>query len=406
MGVVYQAEDTKLKRTVAIKAMLPTLAASANSGKRFLREAEAMAAVEHDHIVRIYQIDEDRGVPFFAMEFLKGQPLILAGGDTGPAGAIRVCNLATGRQVQALVLGGEPWFFSAQFLPGSKQFVASYNKMKDLYLWDIDSGRVVRTFAGHDEPGPDFTVSPDGKRLLSWNDDKTMRLWNVETGEELRKLEGHADKAAGVFSPDGTQVLTFSPDKTLRLWSVETGKELKKLEGHTDAPLGCFSPDGKQALSYGPDQTIRLWDLATGKEIRRYEGPTDKVNFAGFVADGRLVVGNSADQRFRVWETASGKLLREVDCAPYGGDYWSMTATPDGRHALVNHADGSVRLLDLTTGKEIQCFDNCPKARGFSFAPDGTLAVAGSFRAGVYVFRRPAAAPGQRIDMGKARKTP
>ena len=75
MGVVFQAEDPKLKRSVAIKAMLPTLAASASAGKRFLREAQAMAAVEHDHIVRIYQVDEERGVPFLAMEFLKGEPL-------------------------------------------------------------------------------------------------------------------------------------------------------------------------------------------------------------------------------------------------------------------------------------------------------------------------------------------
>jgi hypothetical protein len=75
MGVVYKAEDSKLKRAVALKAMLPTLAASASAGKRFLREAEAMAAVEHDHIVRIYNVDEDHGVPFLAMEFLKGEPL-------------------------------------------------------------------------------------------------------------------------------------------------------------------------------------------------------------------------------------------------------------------------------------------------------------------------------------------
>src|SRR5207244_1614135 len=75
MGVVYQAEDPKLKRTVAIKAMLPTLAASASAGQRFLREAQAMAAVKHDHIVTIYQVDEERGVPFLAMEFLEGETL-------------------------------------------------------------------------------------------------------------------------------------------------------------------------------------------------------------------------------------------------------------------------------------------------------------------------------------------
>ncbi len=75
MGVVYKAEDPLLKRAVAVKAMLPGLAASASAGQRFLREAQAMAAVEHDHIVRVYQVDEDRGVPFLAMEFLKGEPL-------------------------------------------------------------------------------------------------------------------------------------------------------------------------------------------------------------------------------------------------------------------------------------------------------------------------------------------
>ncbi len=75
MGVVFKGEDPKLKRLVAIKAMLPALAASASAGKRFLREAQSMAAVEHDNIVRVYQVDEDRGVPFLAMEFLKGEPL-------------------------------------------------------------------------------------------------------------------------------------------------------------------------------------------------------------------------------------------------------------------------------------------------------------------------------------------
>jgi serine/threonine protein kinase/Leucine-rich repeat (LRR) protein len=75
MGVVYQAEDPKLKRLVALKAMLPRLAADPASHQRFLREAQAMAAVHHDHIVTVFQVDEDKGVPFLAMEFLQGMPL-------------------------------------------------------------------------------------------------------------------------------------------------------------------------------------------------------------------------------------------------------------------------------------------------------------------------------------------
>jgi Leucine-rich repeat (LRR) protein len=75
MGVVYLAEDTRLKRLVAIKAMLPALAASASAGQRFLREAQAMAAVKHDHVVTVHQVDEERSVPFLVMELLQGEPL-------------------------------------------------------------------------------------------------------------------------------------------------------------------------------------------------------------------------------------------------------------------------------------------------------------------------------------------
>ncbi len=75
MGVVFQAEDPRLNRMVALKAMLPALAASGSNKERFIREARAAAAIEHDHIVAIFQVDEDRGVPFIAMPLLRGEAL-------------------------------------------------------------------------------------------------------------------------------------------------------------------------------------------------------------------------------------------------------------------------------------------------------------------------------------------
>jgi serine/threonine protein kinase len=75
MGVVFLAEDAQLKRSVALKIMRPGLAANDAARQRFLREARAMAAFKHDHIVTIYQVDEDRGVPFLAMEYLEGETL-------------------------------------------------------------------------------------------------------------------------------------------------------------------------------------------------------------------------------------------------------------------------------------------------------------------------------------------
>jgi serine/threonine protein kinase len=72
MGVVFLAEDPQLGRQVALKAMLPEVASKPVARDRFLREARTAAAIEHDHIVAIYQVGEDRGVPFIAMPLLKG----------------------------------------------------------------------------------------------------------------------------------------------------------------------------------------------------------------------------------------------------------------------------------------------------------------------------------------------
>ncbi|HTU88793.1 MAG TPA: serine/threonine-protein kinase [Gemmataceae bacterium] len=75
MGVVFLAEDAQLKRPVALKIMRPALAADKSARQRFVREARAMAMLKHDRIVAIYQVDEDRGVPFLAMEYLEGETL-------------------------------------------------------------------------------------------------------------------------------------------------------------------------------------------------------------------------------------------------------------------------------------------------------------------------------------------
>src|SRR5439155_11838410 len=72
---VFLAEDMHLKRKVALKAMKPGLAASAAARQRFLREAQTTAALEHDHVVNVYQVGEDRGVAYLAMPLLKGESL-------------------------------------------------------------------------------------------------------------------------------------------------------------------------------------------------------------------------------------------------------------------------------------------------------------------------------------------
>ncbi len=75
MGAVFLAEDLQLHRKVALKMMRPRVAANPGAAERFLREARAAAALRHDHILTIYQVGEEAGVPYLAMEYLEGESL-------------------------------------------------------------------------------------------------------------------------------------------------------------------------------------------------------------------------------------------------------------------------------------------------------------------------------------------
>jgi serine/threonine-protein kinase len=92
MGVVYKAEDTKLRRTVALKFLTPQALGTEDEKARFIHEAQAAAALNHPNICTIHEIDESEGRSFIAMEYIEGRSLkdIIASGPMKLAEALGI----------------------------------------------------------------------------------------------------------------------------------------------------------------------------------------------------------------------------------------------------------------------------------------------------------------------------
>jgi len=97
MGLVYRAEDAKLLRPVALKLLRPRLSRHELARQRFLREARAMAALKHDHVVTVFEVGESQResgpVPYLAMELLEGESLATWMQRNPPASAERVARI-------------------------------------------------------------------------------------------------------------------------------------------------------------------------------------------------------------------------------------------------------------------------------------------------------------------------
>src|SRR6186997_2265308 len=75
MGTVYKAFDSKLQRVVALKLLPAEYVSQQDRRRRFYQEARAASALNHPHILTVYEVGEDDGKPYIAMEFIEGETL-------------------------------------------------------------------------------------------------------------------------------------------------------------------------------------------------------------------------------------------------------------------------------------------------------------------------------------------
>ena len=112
------------------------------------------------------------------------------------------------------------------------------------------------------------SYSQDGKYALTGNYDNTLKLWNLYTGKCIRTLNGHTGFVyRACISPDGKLAISGSADDSIKLWILATGVCICTLQGHTSSVKAVgFSQNGKLAISGSADRTAMIWKLPVPDE--------------------------------------------------------------------------------------------------------------------------------------------
>jgi serine/threonine protein kinase len=274
---------------------------------------------------------------------------------------------------------------SVAISPDGKSLVSG--GYKTIKLWNLETGKEIRTFLEHSDSVNSVAISPDGKTLVSGSGDNTVKLWDLQTGKEILTLKGHSDNVSSVaITPDGKTLVSGSWDNTIKLWDLKTGKEILTLKGHSDIRSVAISPDGKTLVSGNVDNTVKLWDLKTGEKIRTFTEHSDYVVSVTISPDGKTLVSGSADNTIRLWNLETGEKIRTME--GHSNLVSSVAISPDGQTLVSGSWDKTIKLWNLKTQEEIRTLKgDSNQVSSIAISPNGQIIVSSSSDETIKIWR-------------------
>jgi WD40 repeat protein len=281
-------------------------------------------------------------------------------------------------------------------------FAVSGSDDRTVKMWDLETGREVRSLEGHQGAVHSVKVTPDGLYAVSGSSDKTIRVWKLEPGMEAALPERHQEPVCAVaVAVKKPRAISASRDELL-VWNLKTMKVLRRWKGYQHQynwwarmrGNAVLSPDGNEALTIACEDPqndypsfLCRWNLGYGLSagfletieeiVFGLEPRAESINAVAATPDLRLAVCGCGDKTVRVWDLKSQEEICRLE--GHTGEVTSVAMTPDGRRAISASRDNSLRIWDLDAKKEIAVLEghsNCVRAVAVSL--DGRWIVSGS----------------------------
>jgi WD40 repeat protein len=255
------------------------------------------------------------------------------------------------------------------FSPNGQLLAGSYS-INHVRLWDVPISSPIRSLEGAAEPLFALTVSPDGNRLAAAGQDRTIRIWNIADGKVITTCAGHTATVTGLaFSGNGQLLASISEDQTLRVWNTADGKPLAVLGAHTSRPNAvAFHVNNQAIYTADAEGVLKLWTwpVPPSRMVPAAEG----VILATAALDGSRVVVIGNDRVPRVWNAGSAQMEFTLPALPQTPR--AIAWSPKGTHLAIALADRNCRIFDLSSRKEIAVHDKLPAdIAAIAISPDG-----------------------------------
>jgi WD40 repeat protein len=226
---------------------------------------------------------------------------------------VHLSDLTTGTRVRTFTAPNELTVLSCA-ISHSHLFIVGGTVTGNIYLWNTNSGALVKTLSGHKDTVYCLCVFLNDTRIVSGSHDNTVRIWSIEhtPGICLHILEGHTQLVITCFvSADDTRIFSLSDDDTVRVWDSQTSDCIRTHPSHYGSASCVLSDDNQCYATVKPNdgRKIKLWNINTGECQQTITNLDQSYSSIFYLSEDRLVLGDYRD--VCVWNLETNKAFEK-----------------------------------------------------------------------------------------------
>lgn len=265
---------------------------------------------------------------------------------------------------------------------------------KKLTVWDLASGKLLRTLPLETAEIDATVVSPDGRMIFICDHSGNSVVWEVESGRSVLQLKLSRYSSAAVFSPDGKLLAIAPAGWPLQVFEVGSFRKL------TETPMvpggvesAAFSPDSKLLATADADTAVRVYEARTGKLVSENHDFLMEPLAVAFTADSKQVIAAGGDRVTSFIDTVTGNTIHSLAKTDHPVFFSGLSVSPNGNQMAVLFMiaenmmqPAPVVTWDISSGQKRSEWLPPSIAYGMDWTHDGHLLTFGMQAADTLVF--------------------